>query len=210
MNNQAQDIKALAQHAAKLLHVGCGTAPRERLPKVFQQEGWLEIRYDIDAQVRPHIIGSATNMSVVPNACIDAVWSSHNVEHLHSFEVPLALAEFRRVLKPSGFALLSVPDMKAIADLVVKGGLNEMLYQSAAGPIRPLDMIFGHQASIQAGNQFMAHRSGFTAETLGSALLEAGFTEVRVHEGNNWDLWALATMPDTPARIFRELAEVMQ
>jgi SAM-dependent methyltransferase len=210
MNNQTQDIKALAQNASKLLHVGCGTAPRDRLPQVFQQREWLEIRYDIDPKVRPHIIGSVTNMSVVPNACIDAIWSSHSLEHLNSFEVPIALAEFRRVLKSNGFALISVPDLSAIAKLVLKGGLAETLYQSAAGPIRPLDMIFGHQASIKAGNDYMAHRTGFTADTLGNVLLEVGFDEVRVHEGRNWDLWALATMSDTPARIFREMAEVMQ
>jgi hypothetical protein len=60
------------------------------------------------------------------------------------------------------------------------------------------------------GNLFMAHRTGFTATSLGQCLQEAGFDEVRVHEGHRWDLWALATMPDTPASVFEELSEVME
>jgi len=198
------------QDALKLLHVGCGSSPRERLPAVFQQERWVEIRYDIDPTVQPHVVGSMTDMSAFPDGCIDAIWSAHNLEHLNSFEVPEALAEFRRVLKPDGFALISVPDMTVIANLVVNGALNEILYQSAAGPIRPLDMMFGHQSSIAAGNQYMAHRTGFTADTLGSALLEAGFQEVRIHEGMKYDLWAIACMPHTSHSVFSELATVMQ
>lgn len=194
----------------KLLHVGCGHSPRERLPFVFQHPSWQEVRYDIDPAVRPHIVGSITDMSAVPDASMDAIWSSHNLEHLNSFDVPTALAEFRRVLKPTGFALISLPDMLAIAKQVVNDALDETLYESPAGPIRPLDMIFGHQASIQAGNHFMAHRTAFTATTLGNALADAGFDEVRVHEGTRWDLWAVATMPETSEEVFADLAEVMQ
>ena len=193
-----------------LLHVGCGLSPRERLPYVFQHPSWQEVRYDIDPSVRPHLVGSITDMSAVPDACMDAIWSSHNLEHLNSFDVPTALAEFRRVLKPTGFALISLPDMLAIAQLVVNDALGDTLYVSPAGPITPLDMIFGHQAAIKAGNHYMAHRTAFTATTLGNALAEAGFAEVRVHEGTRWDLWAVATMPETSDDVFLELSEVMQ
>ena len=194
----------------KLLHVGCGMSPRERLPLVFQQPDWEEVRYDIDAGVRPHIVGSITDMSAVPNASMDAIWSSHNLEHLDSFNVPVALAEFRRVLKPTGFALITLPDMLAIARHVANDRLEDTLYHSSAGPIRALDVIFGHQAAIATGNHFMAHRTAFTATTLGTALAEAGFDEVRVHEGTRWDLWAVATMPATDAQVFDDLAGVMR
>lgn len=194
----------------KLLHVGCGMSPRERLPGIFQQPEWQEVRYDIDPAVRPHIVGSIIDMSSVPNASMDAVWSSHNLEHLNSFEVPTALSEFRRVLKPTGFALISLPDMLAIARQVVNDALNETLYVSPAGPIRPLDMIFGHQDAIKAGNHYMAHRTAFTATTLGNALADAGFEEIRVHEGRRWDLWAVATMPNTGEEVFQQLAGVLR
>lgn len=195
--------------ARNLLHVGCGMPNPKRLPACFRHPGWNEVRYDIDPRVEPDIVGSITDMSMLNDACIDAIWSSHNLEHLHSFEVPAALAEFRRVLKPTGFLLLTLPDLRAIARHIAGGGLAEPLYQSAAGPISALDVVFGHQASIRAGNGFMAHRTGFTADTLGQALLEAGFHEVRVREGRHWDLWAVATMPDSDPALFGELAGVM-
>ena len=190
-----------------LLHVGCGPANPARLPAPFAT-GWREIRLDIDPAVAPDIVASLTSLAGVDDAAIDAVYSSHNLEHLHPFEVPLALAEFMRVLKPDGYALITLPDLRAIARQIANDQLEEPLYQSAAGPISALDVLFGHQASLARGNAFMAHRTGFTARSLGRHLIAAGFSEVRVHEGRNWDLWAIATMPDTPAAVFDELAGV--
>jgi predicted SAM-dependent methyltransferase len=192
-----------------LLHAGCGDGPRDRVPAYFRAPGWKEIRLDIDPQVRPDVIGSITSMPAISDASVDAIWCSHSLEHVHSFDVPMALAEFRRVLKPEGFALITLPDLRAVARHVANDLLNEELYKSKAGSISALDVIFGHQASIAMGQKFMAHRTGFTARTLGEALNDAGFSEVRVHEGTRWDLWALATMPQTPASVFDELAEVL-
>lgn len=194
----------------QLLHVGCGQFRPERLPSCFQTAQWQEIRFDLDPQVKPDIIGSITDLNAIKSGSMDAIWSSHNLEHLNSYEVPLALAEFKRVLKPNGFALISVPNLRAVARHIVNDQLLTALYQSASGPITALDVVFGHQASQAGGNHFMAHRTGFTSSTLGQSLLDAGFDEVRVHEGQNWDLWAIATMPHTGSELFDELAGVIQ
>lgn len=193
----------------QLLHIGCGSATSGRLPSPFRAPCWREIRYDIDPAVQPDIVGTMTQIGRIDSESIDAIWSSHNLEHLHSFEVPLALAEFRRVLKPTGFALISLPDMRAIARHIASDGLLQPLYDSGAGTIRAIDVVYGHQASIEQGNHYMAHRTGFTARTLGDALVAAGFSEVRVHEGRRWDLWALAAMPDTTQDIYNEFGDVM-
>lgn len=194
----------------QLLHVGCGMPNPKRLPACFHRPGWREVRFDIDPQVKPDIVGSITDLSMIPDASIDAIWSSHNLEHLHPFEVPAALAEFRRVLRPDGFALITLPDLRAVARHIASGDLAAPLYQSPAGPIGALDVLFGHQASIRAGNAYMAHRTGFTSDTLGKALVEAGFDEVRVHEGKYWDLWALAAMPAVDPAVYEDLAGVLQ
>jgi ubiquinone/menaquinone biosynthesis C-methylase UbiE len=193
----------------QLLHVGCGPDRRDRLPVCFHTEQWQEIRFDIDPRVNPHIVGSITDLQAVSSASVDGIWSSHNLEHLNSYEVPQALAEFKRVLKPDGFALISVPDLRAIARHIAQDQLATPLYNSAAGPISALDVVFGHQASLAKGNHYMAHRTGFTASTLGQQLLDAGFAEVRVHQGQRWDLWALATQADTPGNLIDELAGAM-
>lgn len=193
----------------RLLHVGCGTKTVRNLPAYFHT-GWEELRYDIDIKVNPHLTGSITDLAEVQDNSVNAIWSSHNLEHLNSFEVPLALAEFQRVLSTDGFAVITVPDLRAVARHIVNDELETPLYKAPAGPISALDVVFGHQAAIERGNGYMAHRTGFSARTLGQALVDAGFAEVRVHEGRHWDLWAIAAMAGTDGRVYQDLASVLQ
>jgi SAM-dependent methyltransferase len=190
-------MDALPETLAKrhVLHVGCGAAAPEKLPGFFFPAGeWREIRLDIDPAVDPDVIASITDMASVPDASVDAVWSSHNLEHLFPHEVPLALAEFRRVLKPDGFALMTMPDLRQIAALVAADRLMEPAYLSPMGPITPLDMLYGHGGSLASGNAFMGHRGGFTARSLEAALRAAGFPIVRVVADASYALWATAYM----------------
>ena len=198
-NELANFVPSLRLQGRKhLLHVGCGSAPKERLPECFRTGDWNEIRLDIDPAVKPDIVASLTDMSAVRSGIIDAVWSSHSLEHLEDFQVPAALAEIRRVLKPGGFALITMPDLEFIAKLVSEGKGDDVLYTSPAGPITPLDMMFGHKRSIANGNHYMAHRTGFTAQRLKTKLAEAGFAEVRVLPGRSYDLWAVAVTGAAP------------
>jgi predicted SAM-dependent methyltransferase len=125
------------------------------------------------------------------------VWSSHNLEHLESHDVPLALAEFIRVLKPGAFLLVTLPDLQKVAELIANDQLEEEAYRSAAGPITPLDMVFGHRRSIARGNKYMAHRTGFTAKTLINHLKRAGFVNT-IAKRVRFDLWARAEKPALP------------
>lgn len=178
----------------RVLHVGSGAKTPQRLHTLFGL-GWKEIRVDIDPQVKPHFVSSMTDMShCVPDRSVDAIWSSHSVEHLHSFEVPVAFKEFARILKPDGFLLVNCPDIEQIAEAILKSDFDRPVYRSPAGPITPLDMIFGHQKSIRAGNDYMSHRTAFTQKMMGKLLVNAGFAEVRTRRGSNFDMWCLAIM----------------
>src|SRR5271157_975681 len=138
----------------------------------------------------------------------DAIWSSHSLEHLYAHEVPLALLEFKRVLKLDGFALITSPDLESVALMDVEHGLNHVAYTSPMGPITPLDMLFGHSGSIARGKLYMAHHTGFTCASLGQLLLDAGFP-VALAKRENLELWALGLMPhaDKP-EIQRQLKAV--
>jgi len=76
-------------------------------------------------------------------------FSSHNIEHLYPHEAPVALGEFRRVLKDDGFVVITCPDMASIAAYIANNGLDSIAYMSGMGPITPLDMIFGHNAPFE-------------------------------------------------------------
>jgi predicted SAM-dependent methyltransferase len=189
-----------------VLNAGSGSLAADGLHPIFRNPNWQEVRLDIDERVRPDLVGSITDLSAFEDRRFDAIWCSHILEHLHTWQVGRALAEFRRVLKPTGFLLVRSPDLEAIAKLVVEGRLEAVAYQSPAGPITALDMLFGHSLSIQRGNHFMAHNTGFTLERLGRLLLEAGFGEARVNSASAFELWALATLPEVEkVSLFQEL-----
>jgi len=158
----------------KVLHVGSGGVHILNTHG-FDARYWEEVRLDINPKVNPDIIGSMTDMSAVQTGSVDAVYSSHNIEHLYAHEVPLALSEFRRVLKPEGYAIIRCPDIQQVAEMVAQGKLLDTAYTSPAGPITPLDIVYGHRASIAQGNAFMAHKTAFTLKVLKQACIDAGF-----------------------------------
>lgn len=186
------------QQSKVVLHVGCGQPNPDKLHATFRSAEWREIRLDIDPDATPDIVCDILDMAVVATASVDAVWSSHNVEHLFAHQVPIALGEFHRVLKPRGFALITLPDLQAVGRYIAEGRLEDVLYESPAGPIRPVDIVYGHRASISRGNRFMAHKTGFTAKTLGEKMVRAGFDPVRVKR-SGLNLWAIGYKP-VPAK----------
>jgi SAM-dependent methyltransferase len=178
-----------------VLHVGCGSrSPANLVHKRFQGPEWREVRLDIDPSVRPDIVASIVDLKPVDSTSVDAIWSSHNLEHVSAHEVPDVLASFFRVLRPGGSALITLPDLQAVAKQIAVGKLEDTLYTSPAGPIMPLDVVYGHGASIAGGNDFMAHRTGFTAKTLEGKLRAVGFADVSVQR-REFALWALASKP---------------
>lgn len=191
-----------------VLNAGSGSRSARQLHPAFAPAAWGEVRVDIDAESEPDVIASIADMGeAFPDRTFDAVWCSHVLEHLFAHEVPLAAAEFRRVLKPDGFALITSPDIETVAAMIVEGGLDRVAYTSPSGPITAHDMLFGHSPSIARGRWSMAHNTGFTCASLGDILVGAGFAAV-VAKRQRFDLWAVALMPDADqGAILGELAE---
>lgn len=194
----------------RVLNVGCGVPGQQRLHAVFHDPYWRQVRLDIDPAVQPDLVGDMTDMRrIIASASFDAVWSSHNIEHLYDYQAPQALAEFRRILKPHGFAIINCPDTLSIARHIVQFGLESTAYVSNAGPISPLDMLFGFGKAISGGNTYMAHRTGFTAERLKRLLTDAGFADCWVTSDGRFDLWAVALMEAADAGNLRRLLDQM-
>jgi len=190
------------------LHVGCGPKRKDQTTRAFNVPEWIEQRLDIDASVEPDIIGTMTDMSAVTEATVDAVFSSHNIEHLYPHEVPVALAEFKRVLKPDGLVVITCPDLQSVCALVAEDKLTEPAYTSPAGPIAPLDILYGHRPPMARGNLYMSHRCGFTQKVMTATLQAAGFVTVAAMRRGHpyYDLWALATKSALDETELRALA----
>lgn len=193
------DIAAWSKNGRKLvLNAGSGDQAHARLHPAFDLQAWTQIRFDADPKVAPDILGDIAVMGrSVPPACLDAIWCSHMLEHVSTHQVVPTLAQFRHALKDDGFVLITCPDLTAVARFIVEHGSTTTAYVSAAGPITPIDMLFGHTRSIAAGNDYMAHKTGFTGPSLGAVAIQAGFSQARVAIGNAMDLWGLFTMPRT-------------
>jgi len=191
------------------LHVGCGQKYKNHTTATFAGRDWKELRFDIDSKVNPDILGTMLDMSGVASSSVDALYSSHNIEHLYPHEVPVALAEFKRVLRPDGFVVITCPDLQSVAALIADDKLTDPAYQSPAGPITPLDILYGHRRSMQAGNIYMAHRCGFTRKVLSATLEAAGFATVATKRrgANAFDLWAVATVAMVSQETILELAK---
>lgn len=148
----------------KVLHAGCGTDP---LPAGFGKVD--EVRLDIDPQMKPDVLASIVDLGDVGE--FDAVYCSHALEHLYPHDVPKALGEFLRVLRPGGYVLLFVPDLEDVKPD------ETVLYVSPAGPITGLDLFYG-MAGLVATMPYMAHHCGFTSETMRRVLETAGYVDV--------------------------------
>jgi len=156
------------------LHVGCGLVNKSRC-RGFDNDNWKEIRFDIDENVNPDIVGTLTDMKLVETGSVDAVYSSHNIEHIFPHEVPIALREFYRVLKEDGIVVITCPDIQSVGEALTQDKLFETLYESPMGPVTAFDILYGHRKTTVDGNIFMVHKGGFTYSTLDTKFKEAGF-----------------------------------
>jgi hypothetical protein len=159
----------------RVLNVG-GHDKRISLPP--QYAGFEQQLLDIDPAVAPDILCDARELPKLERGQFDAVYCAHNLEHYYRHDVPKVLDGFLHVLKDSGFAQVIVPDIAEVMRVAVAQNLDleDVLYQSPAGPIKVLDVLWGWSAQIErSGQEFFAHKTGFTEKSLVATIQRCGF-----------------------------------
>lgn len=167
----------------RVLNVG-GNSREIPLPPEY--DGWQNILLDIDPRCNPDVLCDTRDLGQLPAGSFESVYCSHNLEHYYHHDVAKVLAGFQHVLKEQGFVFIRVPDMAALMRTVVERQLDigEVLYQSSVGPITVRDVIYGYGLEIErSGNDFFAHKTGFTESALVAALHAAGFSHVFITDG---------------------------
>lgn len=149
--------------------VGARCRPRPHFPS---DKGFNMLRLDLGAgDISPSgftPMGNAHGTSIFPltsiaDNSVDVIRASHVLEHFASAEIPAAIAEWVRVLKPGGELRIAVPDFATIAENYLAG-----VQQPTEG------YLMGGQT---APDDF--HKALFDEATLKTAMARAGLMLVR-------------------------------
>lgn len=130
---------------------------------VVRKEGWTVL----NAQPGPHvdIVGDFSYLSQIANGTLEEVYASHVLEHLrYADELPQALAEIFRALRPGGKLMAAVPDLEVLCNLFI---------HPQSGPRERWDImriIFGGQIDA-----FDLHKAGLWTDSFAAMLHAAGF-----------------------------------
>lgn len=167
----------------RLLHIGCGYSQREDTHPFFHGEDWEHVRIDLNPECKPDVVANIITLEKFGANEADAIFSSHNLEHLHLWDAQKALARWKQVLSPDGLIVLYVPDIAVAMKHALEHGLDSIVYNSPAGPITPLDMLYGHVLQTE-DNVYQRHLAGYTTKFLTSLLVNAGFFSFQILERN--------------------------
>lgn len=175
-----------------VLNVGGGSKSTP-IPGYFSD--WRHDLLDIDPRGGPDIVCDARKLETLPAGSYDAVYCSHNLEHYYRHDGLAVVRGFHHILNDTGFAEIRVPDIAQVikAVLAQQLELDDVLYQSPAGPITAHDVIYGLQSEIiNSGQDFYAHKTGFTPKSLLRILTDGGFTRVFLSVSQHLAVHALA------------------
>lgn len=167
-----------------LLNVGGNS---KSIPLPPQYATYEHLLLDIDPKGSPDIVCDARKLASLDPCQFDVVYCSHNLEHYYRHDVRKVLAGFLHVLKDGGFAHIRVPDIHELMRATIEMGLDidDVLYQSPAGPIMVVDVLYGYSVEIErSGNDFYAHKTGFTQKSLLKVLRQSGFSKILISVGN--------------------------
>ncbi|MDO8286784.1 MAG: hypothetical protein Q7T69_17385 [Rhodoferax sp.] len=201
-NTQVQAKKEITTSTSgnKVLNVGGGSKATP-IPGYFSD--WQHDLLDIDDRGDPDLVCDARELATLEANQYDAVYCSHNLEHYYRHEGLMVLKGFVHILKEDGFAEIRVPDIAQVIGAVQdrRLELDDVLYESGAGPISAHDVIYGLQSEIvNSGQDFYAHKTGFTPKSLVKFLYEGGFHHVYLIEDEHLAVHALAFKREPTAK----------
>ncbi len=175
-----------------VLNVG-GNSKQIPIPSYFA--GWQHHLLDIDPRGGPDLVCDARELRGLTGGVYDAVYCSHNLEHYYRHEGLNVIRGFHHMLNETGFAEIRVPDIAKVMSALRERDLelDDALYQSPAGPISAHDVVYGMQKEIkESGQDFYAHKTGFTPKSLRKILMDGGFPLVFLSTERAFAVHALA------------------
>lgn len=186
----------------KVLNVG-GGSKSIAIPSYYS--GWQHDLLDIDPRGNPDVVCDARELALLKGGEYDAVYCSHNLEHYYRHHGLKVVKGFLHMLKEDGFAEIRVPDIAQVIRELREHQLelDDLLYESPAGPITAHDVLYGLQAEIESsGQDFYAHKAGFTPKSLERMLAEGGFRKVFFSNDEHLAVHAFAFKTEPTAKQY--------
>jgi hypothetical protein len=169
----ATDKKIVASFGWSSAYVG-------RLHGYFNAANWQEVRIDVDPATQADLLQHPHNLPMIADSSVDGVFIGH-VLHRYSFhEAKLILQEAVRIMKDGGVLIASVPDLQLAATHVAHDELEAAIYTAPVGGINAIDMIFGFQKNVSAGDVARQHRSGYSLSSFGNFLRDGGLCNLNI------------------------------
>lgn len=141
------------------LNLGCGRRVLDGFTNV-------DIQHSPKAPRAPEILADLRSVPL-PDGCADEAHAYHVIEHFVAWEAPIALAEWRRLLKPGGLLVLELPDLAKAAANLLRGGSDQ-------------DCMWPLYGDPSHRDEYMTHRWGYTPQTLTALLRHVGFVDIKV------------------------------
>lgn len=180
------EVKSLSLPDGKIVvNIGPGNVKLKDSGFTEDLVDYNEITVDLDKSNNPTILSDMTNLSQLKSNSVNCVYSSHSLEHIAPHKISNCLAEWYRVIKPSGEIRIIVPNLKFISNYISSGKILDVVYESDAGPVSAIDIIYGHRGYIASGNEFMQHKTGFTKESAEIILQINNYSHFKVQEFNS-------------------------
>jgi SAM-dependent methyltransferase len=193
---------------ARFLHAASGNSDKSRTTREFATDAWEEIRMDDNPDVHPDVQADMLHMESVQSASFDAAFTAYSLERLYPHEVLPALTNLHRVLKDGGYLVAHCADLRSACALIAGDKLLEPAYESPAGPVAPIDILYGFRPALAAGYTRHANKCGFTVRAFTGTLAQAGFGSVWVTvNAPTYTITAIASKKERPETAMRELAE---
>lgn len=151
------------------LHLGCG-------PNIFP--GYINVEGDYILNSKggaPEgvVIHNITETYPLPDDSVDEILSVHVIEHIMPTDIPAMFAEWKRILKPTGFVAVEWPDLLKMCQYIVYhpdslwSEDRKEMKQSVAG-------IFGNIGRYK--DPAMLHKWGYSEESMIKLFEKHGFS----------------------------------
>lgn len=143
------------------LNIGCGA---RRLP------GYI----GVDAVAgRPACDIVATAESIpLPDGSVSEIIAIHLWEHFYRFDCDKIITEWKRLLKPGGRLVLEMPNLIKACENILSGKFVAGKHPDQLG-------MWACWGDPREGDPFMAHRWGWSPQTITDFLSEHGFKQIQ-------------------------------